>query len=98
VKSDEAIERLSYRVIKQESAFNTEKTGGERLSPQSRKVVALRAVFGRTLARSGKILALRELNRSPLFLCVKNTFLLDRDELTPVACAAENLHSRNDMA
>jgi hypothetical protein len=49
------------------------------------------------LREAPKSLSLRALDRSPLFLCDKNTFLLDclidRGELTRVACAAENLHS-----
>src|SRR5580658_2704227 len=49
------------------------------------------------LREAPKSLLLRALGRSPLFLCDKNAFLLDClidcDELTSVACAAETLPS-----
>jgi hypothetical protein len=54
-----AIKRLSYGVIRQviKQVFLSQRNKGERSRPQTRKVVAPRAVFDEILARSAKILA-----------------------------------------
>jgi hypothetical protein len=89
------ITQVIKQVVKQ--VFLSQRNKGERSRAQSRQVVALRAKFDQILALSAKILALRALNRSPLFLCEKDFFLLacliDRGELTPVAGTAEILPS-----
>src|SRR5271165_7117517 len=63
------------QAIKQVSVFNTEEKG-RTTETRRKQVLALRAVFGHTSARSTRILASLCLNRPPFFLRVKNTCLL----------------------